>query len=241
MVHGIWSSSDKWYGKPVQSKYNTSEIADKVFKDRYWDQYLRFIGTSNDEDNPEGFITVTPNYQENVESNGGWESAGRSIEVQLISTMSNMSNGNGYPPWYYIGHSQGGLLGRAMLNIQDFDYFMKHVRHMFLLGTPNSGGRIWRLTVRPGVDTPFNNIYGYLTEDQVQGRFNPEFPRFGRLGDTDTKVTVYAGNVPYPWRGTDQYVSISSVHKVIEKYCGYGVLFKIPWACDSSEKINIKN
>lgn len=235
LAHGIWSGYQKWYGKADPDNpavYNQTEESDRNFTDdtgdRYWDQYLRFKGASGDFSIAGGFITIVVNYQDNIRASGGWPTAVDTVFDQIKRTLEGLSSGynnNSYPPWYYIGHSQGGLVGRALLYSKRTTAFAKAVKHIFLIATPNSGAPLGSL----GTD----GHYGYLSKDDIKSNFNRDYPNFG--GMNRQRVTVYAGSLNN-WGDTDKVVPVWSVHYIKGIVCEFKESFLFGYSEKCEEK-----
>lgn len=234
LVHGIKSSYHKWYGSANKS-HNGNESDDRSYANSFWDQYLRYIGTSTASDTPQGFITIAPSYNENVFVNEGWEPTVIPVYQQIDTTVKSLSRGaitQSFPPLYYIGHSQGGLVGRVILSSDNRKEFAKRVRHMFLLGTPNSGASPVATALAD------SQTYSYLTKDEMMTKFNRDYPDFRLVGKT--KVTVYGGVYQEYGgiaNGTDGIVPFWSVHNIIRKDCGYSGIF---WSCNEKTILNLE-
>jgi len=216
MVHGILSGYYRWES---------------------WQQYFNGKGMGNSQD-PKGFITLQPDYSVNrngfntdINDLGGWEVVAQDVINQLNASLARLtSNTVNWPPIYYVGHSQGGLVGRVITSgEQKNSTVSKAVKYMYLLGTPNSGGVVsaWHL--------PGKTSYEYLTKDQMTKDFNLlRYPDFGQL--PRTKVKVFAGNCPKlptvqgecigigDLGDTDGFVPVQSVHEIQIKTCYIGIL-----------------
>jgi len=226
LVHGIWSSYEKWYHRTFDESQDIADVG------RYWDQYLRRIGSGSAAE-PEGFITITPDYRTDfapigtdtdIPLMGGWEAAVTRVGLQIYSTLQNLTTGvndQAWPPFYYIGHSQGGLIGRVLLSGRNRNFAISRaVRYMYQLGTPNSGGAVYGLSAN---HTPSQVPYEYLGYDQMMRDFNRQYQDFGSL--SASKIKVFAGNCPKDecrgtdTGGTDKYVPVWSVHQINLKKC----------------------
>jgi hypothetical protein len=152
MVHGILNHFDRW--------------------DRFAD------GAALD-----GFLTITPNY-DYVILKDDWQTAVDQVRAQIIANLSAWSSraANGeYPPWVFIGHSQGGLIGRVIASSNDA--LARAMRSVYTFGTPNNGA--------DGLVSAFENLAGflsgqlksscfdYLKTNRMTKDFNPKYPTFG--------------------------------------------------------------
>ena len=197
MVHGIRSDYGKWSS---------------------WQQYLNAVGLG-DTNEPRGFVTLQPDYRVNVNNKpdtsipvlGGWEAVVQNIVDQLNSSLSRLTSNNAsWPPIYYIGHSQGGLIGRVLLAGKQWrSPISTSIKRFYMLGTPNSGALL-------SVGEDLEQYYGYLTHDAVMKDFNVAYPDLGLFDNA--KVRVFAGT---QFVLGDGVVPTWSVFEVRQKFCGF--------------------
>jgi pimeloyl-ACP methyl ester carboxylesterase len=208
MVHGILSCFEKWYafqGTPQASGY--------------WDNYAR----------SQGFISFTPNYHYLVNSPNSWGNVATEVEDQIqenFKALSRSVNDTSYPEWVYIGHSQGGLVARALTSTSSTGGTLaSSLRKIFLLGTPNSGG--------------LAEVFGgylactpYLGRIQMESDFNLLYPNFG-----GKDVTVYAGTHCASCKvregDNDQIVPVDSAHNIYQRpngclFCTPEIVLSLP-------------
>lgn len=201
MVHGILSCFEKWYA-----------YQDNPDAKNFWDNYVR----------GRGLISFTPNYHYMVGPDHQWVDVASEVQNQIeenFKTLSHQISSNAYPSWVYIGHSQGGLVARVLTSGPNGRSALVHsLQKLFLLGTPNSGGR-------PGAVLVCAPLLGV---DPMETDFNNRFPNFNQKS-----VTVYAGTYGCPPgfspsvcpRNTathDGVVNVDSVHNIYQRQCTGG-------------------
>ena len=196
MAHGYWSCYQKWHN------FDSARDAD------YWDNYLRNLGRTNPT-GQNGFITITPNYWFQLDDIHSWPRMAVEVKDQVEQTLkflTRQANNNSYPLWNYVGHSQGGLVGRVLTSGDFKDSpLITSLRKMFLLGTPNSGS-FWAAAGNKK----------FLSEDTIERKFNFDYPSFG-----GKNVKVFAGDYNRVYRnaGSDSVVDVDSVYYIKRKVC----------------------
>ena len=206
MVHGIWSCFTKWHNTlnddPNDCEYSGNDPT-------YWESYARSIG----------FITFTPSYDYNIDANSGngfsdWENRASDVGAQIINNFAALTGDNSgdYPPWIYVGHSQGGLIARVLTNKSgDANKpLVRRLKRLYLLGTPNSGSYLAGLG-RPVEDITGRPFVEFLSEAYIRKTFNDRYNGFGFF--PSSLVKAYAGN-KFGAFG-DRYVLEDSVSKII--------------------------
>lgn len=186
LVHGIYSSYKKWFSFLSISGANT------------WDDALR----------RRGYISLTPNYRFLIRDDD-WSNAVTEVSLSTRAEfigLSSLASTTQFPPWIYVGHSQGGLVGRAIINDAESAPLVQSLRSMFMLGTPNDGALVEALNGLVCV--------GYLAPNEIQRVFNLRFPSF-----SNKSVWAFAGNGSGAARAWDGVVSVGSVHTVTCKTC----------------------
>jgi hypothetical protein len=154
-----------------------------------------------------GFITLTPNYHWNI--GDGWGSSANEVQLHVLSHFGRWLStiSSVYPTWVYIGHSQGGLIGRVLAASHDASSpLIGALSKMYLFGTPNSG------TSNGGSGAI---CVGHLSEDAIQNAFNVTYPDFGA-------ASVYAvAGVKYCVLGVcgDGVVGAASVLNIRSRDC----------------------
>lgn len=205
MVHGISSCYQKWYS--VDSIVCSDRL---VFFDDDWDNFAR----------GEGFITFTPNYYWLKDSTHPWELLAGQVLSQVttnLRALSQQSNGGKYPPWVYIGHSQGGLVARVLTSGDNGrSSAVRSIQKIYLLGTPNSGTFDTPLGIFEDFFARIQAVPAYLLSQPMRRDFNVTYDSFGIK---DSVVSVFAGNSIL---GTDVIVPVDSVHNIFQRFCSLG-------------------
>jgi len=168
MVHGIYSCYSKWYADP---KLHLSD------ETSHWDNFAR----------ARGFITLTPNYHFDIGDVDRELAAAKEVSdhvESLFRSLMQQAGGMRYPGWAYIGHSEGGMIGRILTSSTGSGGpLVGKLRQLFLLGTPNSGS-----VSSNGVVAGLFVCLPYLGQLQMQSGFNKRYPDFGQK-----RIRVFAG------------------------------------------------
>lgn len=218
MVHGIRSCYDMW---------SCGDTA-RGDCDANWDNFAR----------SKGFITITPSYPWQVRVSNNWDALATSVAAQVTSNLRGLVGrpyDGSFPTWYYIAHSQGGLVGRVLTSGSLGTIpLTRSLRKLYLLGTPNSGTNVIGSFLAYAYPFPLlqpGSIL-YLTPDPIRSDFNRDFPCFGPPSRCDAAkpVTVFAGGflVPLPCAPgpgiqcyipahNDGVVHVDSVRKILKR------------------------
>jgi PKD repeat protein len=216
MVHGIQGCYQKWYSPDgVNCSSNTFSF------DIDWDSTAR----------GQGFITFTPNYYWKKDNDHSWELLATQVRTQVeanLRALSSQTNNGRYPPWVYIGHSQGGLVARVLAR-GDSRYapVMRSLKKVYLLGTPNSGSLSTGLGMAHFITTTVTQT-PYLQQSPMRKEFNIVYDSFG---SKDSVVKVFAGTKDSLLRNdftirpesSDGYVPVDSVHNIYQRLCMLGL------------------
>ena len=197
MVHGILSCYNKWY-----------ENGDAT---NHWDNYAR----------ASGFITFTPNYH--FDNDYTFAQRASEVKAQIESNLNSMTanpDGN-YPPWFYIAHSMGGLVGRTLTGGEHKESsLVRSLKKLYILGTPNNG-----------TDKAFGSLT-FLSERSIQSLFNSDrwYPTFG-----GKEVRAYAGDDGWDFDTTsDSVVPIESVFNIDQANCSFN---GERWSCTKNRHV----
>jgi hypothetical protein len=194
MVHGIYSCYAKWYQPPQFPKAPL-----------FWDNYAR----------KRGFISITPNYDYLInDTSNTWIHASRVVTDHIETTLNMLTldietpnHTPIYPPWVYIGHSQGGLIARTLTASGRYQTALTDaLRKIYLLGTPNSGA-VTEAGAGVFACTP------YLNQSSMQSLFNCVYPDFGGKDVTAIAGTHCLGCKNKPGNN-DTIVPVGSVSNI---------------------------
>ena len=162
MLHGYRSCYQTWF--------DDSAATNK------WDNYARLEGYHGAGEDL-GFISLTPNY-DFTESD--WQVIANQALKNIgddLRGLSRQIDTDSYPQWDIVAHSMGGLVSRVITNHKgNFAPLARELLHVFMMGTPNSGTSVIRLS--------------HLSEESIQGDFNFTYHDFG-------------GKPAEAWAGTD--------------------------------------